>query len=428
MTPLPPNVAVAWPSLDNANVLGPWAHALKHTASPYTTQPSSPHSSLYGQALSLHGFSGISGTRGGLQLGSTVVSSDKGRGAGGGGGSGFDGSFSGRPMSFMMRSLNALDVSSVRSQGTPSGTQRLPSSHNSLAPGSGHRTGSTHGHNHNFSRLLPGVLLQQPAGGTSRTNLEQDAGSSTDTSWGGKAIAGSLQLGMFARGSGLGSSLHSGVGGSNAAYILSSGADISVELFGAAAPMQGSSSRGPLGTVTREVATAGCQEFVPNGSAVMATITTVGTSQGLPLPLPPGGSSSSSSKLGVEAATAATAPTAGADAAAAADAADAASTALGATPIRTPGSVTSQQEQQQLTDHQQQQQQDEVTVMYPADMPHHITPPPPPEEPSGRIWLTQQDVMNLATFHEEVTILFADIKGFTSLSNQLHPSQVKHLL
>lgn len=32
------------------------------------------------------------------------------------------------------------------------------------------------------------------------------------------------------------------------------------------------------------------------------------------------------------------------------------------------------------------------------------------------IWLTQQDVQNLATNHESVTILFADIKGFTALS------------
>ncbi|KAF5836064.1 nucleotide cyclase [Dunaliella salina] len=32
--------------------------------------------------------------------------------------------------------------------------------------------------------------------------------------------------------------------------------------------------------------------------------------------------------------------------------------------------------------------------------------------------------MDLATFHEEVTILFADIKGFTSMVNHLHPSQV----
>ncbi|KAF5833793.1 nucleotide cyclase [Dunaliella salina] len=43
---------------------------------------------------------------------------------------------------------------------------------------------------------------------------------------------------------------------------------------------------------------------------------------------------------------------------------------------------------------------------------------------SGMTWLTQQDVMDLATFHDSVTILFADIKGFTSMVNQLHPSQV----
>jgi class 3 adenylate cyclase len=29
-----------------------------------------------------------------------------------------------------------------------------------------------------------------------------------------------------------------------------------------------------------------------------------------------------------------------------------------------------------------------------------------------------------ATYHGEVTILFCDIKGFTSLSNQLHPGQI----
>lgn len=33
----------------------------------------------------------------------------------------------------------------------------------------------------------------------------------------------------------------------------------------------------------------------------------------------------------------------------------------------------------------------------------------------GNIWLTPRDVMELATYHQEVTILFCDIKGFTSM-------------
>jgi len=48
----------------------------------------------------------------------------------------------------------------------------------------------------------------------------------------------------------------------------------------------------------------------------------------------------------------------------------------------------------------------------------------PLQDAMGRVWLTQQDVMSLATYHSQVTILFADIKGFTALSQQLHPSQV----
>eukprot|EP00198_Chlamydomonas_reinhardtii_P003616 XP_001692952.1 guanylate cyclase [Chlamydomonas reinhardtii] len=40
------------------------------------------------------------------------------------------------------------------------------------------------------------------------------------------------------------------------------------------------------------------------------------------------------------------------------------------------------------------------------------------------IQLSRSDVMSLATWHEDVTILFADIKGFTTMSQQLHPARV----
>ncbi|GLC49566.1 hypothetical protein PLESTB_000259300 [Pleodorina starrii] len=40
------------------------------------------------------------------------------------------------------------------------------------------------------------------------------------------------------------------------------------------------------------------------------------------------------------------------------------------------------------------------------------------------IQLTRRQVMSLATWHEQVTVLFADIKGFTSMSQQLHPARV----
>ncbi|PNH11171.1 Soluble guanylate cyclase 88E [Tetrabaena socialis] len=42
--------------------------------------------------------------------------------------------------------------------------------------------------------------------------------------------------------------------------------------------------------------------------------------------------------------------------------------------------------------------------------------------------ISRLDVMSLATWHESVTILFADIKGFTSLSRQLHPAKVMFFL
>ncbi|KAG2443367.1 hypothetical protein HXX76_001728 [Chlamydomonas incerta] len=40
------------------------------------------------------------------------------------------------------------------------------------------------------------------------------------------------------------------------------------------------------------------------------------------------------------------------------------------------------------------------------------------------IQLSRRDVMSLATWHEHATILFADIKGFTTMSQQLHPARV----
>ncbi|GFH10721.1 guanylate cyclase domain-containing protein, partial [Haematococcus lacustris] len=42
----------------------------------------------------------------------------------------------------------------------------------------------------------------------------------------------------------------------------------------------------------------------------------------------------------------------------------------------------------------------------------------------GGVHLSTRDVMRLATWHEEVTLLFADIKGFTSMAAALHPAQV----
>ncbi|GIL79146.1 hypothetical protein Vretimale_16683 [Volvox reticuliferus] len=42
----------------------------------------------------------------------------------------------------------------------------------------------------------------------------------------------------------------------------------------------------------------------------------------------------------------------------------------------------------------------------------------------SEIQLTRHQVMSLATWHEQVTVLFADIKGFTAMSQQLHPARV----
>ena len=36
--------------------------------------------------------------------------------------------------------------------------------------------------------------------------------------------------------------------------------------------------------------------------------------------------------------------------------------------------------------------------------------------------------MNLSTAHDQVTVIFADIKGFTAMSAALHPSQVMLML
>ena len=47
---------------------------------------------------------------------------------------------------------------------------------------------------------------------------------------------------------------------------------------------------------------------------------------------------------------------------------------------------------------------------------------------SGVPGLSRQNVQDLSTSHDDVTILFADIKGFTSMSAALHPRQVMLLL
>jgi hypothetical protein len=47
---------------------------------------------------------------------------------------------------------------------------------------------------------------------------------------------------------------------------------------------------------------------------------------------------------------------------------------------------------------------------------------------SDSLALTRQNVMDLATHHDDVTILFADIKDFTTMSSQLQPSQVMLML
>ncbi|PNH11172.1 Atrial natriuretic peptide receptor 2 [Tetrabaena socialis] len=45
-------------------------------------------------------------------------------------------------------------------------------------------------------------------------------------------------------------------------------------------------------------------------------------------------------------------------------------------------------------------------------------------ERGSAVQISRRDVMSLATWHESATILFADIKGFTNLSQQLHPAKV----
>lgn len=44
---------------------------------------------------------------------------------------------------------------------------------------------------------------------------------------------------------------------------------------------------------------------------------------------------------------------------------------------------------------------------------------------SGSLQLSRGDVEKLATFHDEVSILFTDLKGFTAMSQMLHPAQVR---
>ncbi|GAX80716.1 hypothetical protein CEUSTIGMA_g8151.t1 [Chlamydomonas eustigma] len=55
-----------------------------------------------------------------------------------------------------------------------------------------------------------------------------------------------------------------------------------------------------------------------------------------------------------------------------------------------------------------------------------LTPGGPGKESS--LLMTQQNVMDLAAWHESVTVLFCDIEGFTTLSSQLHPAEVMLLL
>lgn len=52
----------------------------------------------------------------------------------------------------------------------------------------------------------------------------------------------------------------------------------------------------------------------------------------------------------------------------------------------------------------------------------------PSDAVAGGMLLSTQDVHDLATYHEEVTIMFADIRGFTAMSQSVHPSQVMQFL
>ncbi|KAJ9525629.1 hypothetical protein QJQ45_003361 [Haematococcus lacustris] len=53
---------------------------------------------------------------------------------------------------------------------------------------------------------------------------------------------------------------------------------------------------------------------------------------------------------------------------------------------------------------------------------------PPPASPGGLPQLSGRDVMDLATMHQEVSILFAHIQGFTTMSQRMDPGQTMLLL
>ncbi len=50
------------------------------------------------------------------------------------------------------------------------------------------------------------------------------------------------------------------------------------------------------------------------------------------------------------------------------------------------------------------------------------------ESSHSSLQLTVADVQRLSTWHEQVSVLFTDIQGFTAMSQQLHPSQVRRVL